>query len=102
MPARILQSALLAVCGGGVAILLGIGGTAVALAGLGAMALGTVLSAPGARGPGRGWWTLVAAGVLAAGAGEGLALVTGTFGGLLSALGVVTAMAGAFAGFPAE
>ncbi len=102
MPARVLQLALLIAASGAVALMIGFGGDLAALAGLGAMALGTVLAAPAAREAETRWWALLAAGTAVAGAGEALSLLTETFGGLVSAIGAIAALVAVVVAFPTE
>jgi hypothetical protein len=84
-------------------ILLRLFGTVVDVIGLVAIVAGTVLSAPYApdrAAPGRGWWTMLAAGALISIAAAPLALLAETAGGLLAVLGgVLVAIAVALA-FP--
>ena len=64
MSRRLVQGSLLLAGAGAVAILLVVLGTAADIAGLVAIVLGTVLTAPAGRGEGNGWWSLLAVGAL--------------------------------------
>jgi hypothetical protein len=100
---RPLQFALLLAGAGALVILLHLFGTAVAVIGLGAIVVGTVLSAPYAPAPsepGRGWWALLAAGALISVVAAPLALVAETAGGLLGVLGGVMVAIAVALGFP--
>lgn len=88
---------------GALVILLGLFGTVAAVIGLVAIVAGTVLSAPYApppSEPGRGWWTLLAAGAVISIAAAPLALVAETPGGLLAVLGGVLVAIAVALGFP--
>lgn len=100
MSPRLLQASLLIASIGAVVILLGLFGTAVSIAGLVAIALGTVLAAPAARDEGGGWWRLIAVGAALSVAGALLALVSETVGGLVAVLGGVAVITGSAIGFP--
>ena len=99
MPRARLRTALLIAGLGAVAVLVDLLGTAGAFAGVGLMALGTLLSAPAAPSPGRvdvNWWALLAVGSALALVGVPLGLALETPGGLLAGLGgalVVVAVA---------
>jgi hypothetical protein len=98
-----LQLALLLAGAGALVILLHLFGTAVAVIGLGAIVVGTIVSAPYApppSEPGRGWWTLLAAGALVSVVAAPLALVAETAGGLLGVLGGVMVAIAVALGFP--
>lgn len=100
---RPLQLALLLAGSGALVILLHLFGTAVAVIGLAAIILGTVISAPYAPAPsepGRGWWALLAAGALISLVAAPLALVAETAGGLLGVLGGVMVAIAVALGFP--
>lgn len=99
MNLRIFQAALLLAAAGAIAILLALG-TVPGLIGLAAIILGTLLAAPLGRGPGEGWWTLLAAGAALSVIGALVALLSEGFGGLLALLGGVAVVAGAAIGFP--
>ena len=62
MSTRLVQGALLLAGAGAVVVLLGVLGTAADVIGLGAIVLGTVLTAPIGRREDNGWWSLLAAG----------------------------------------
>jgi hypothetical protein len=100
MSLRLLQASLLIASAGAIAILLGLFGTAVSVAGLAAIVLGTVLAAPAVREEGGGWWRLLAAGAALSILGALLALVSETVGGLVAVLGGVAVVTGAAIGFP--
>jgi len=96
-----LRAALLVAGAGGIAILVGLAGTAGECAGLGAIAVGTVLAAPPGRGRGTGgWWPLLAAGCALAAVGVPLALAAETPGGLLAGIGASLAVIAAALGLP--
>jgi hypothetical protein len=103
MPRARLRVALLIAGLGAVLVLVDLFGTPGALAGVGLMALGTVLSAPGAPTPGRGevnWWALLAAGAALALIGVPLGLALETPGGLLAGLGGVLDVISVALGLP--
>ena len=56
MSRKLIQVALLIAAAGAVVILLGVLGTAADVIGLGAIVLGTLLTAPAGRREGNGWW----------------------------------------------
>jgi hypothetical protein len=96
--------ALLVIGGIGAALaliqLLGIAGS---LAGVGLMAICTVLTAPAAPEPGSGginWWALIAGGTGLALIGVPLGLLVEAPGGLLTAAGGGLAMVGVAFGYP--
>jgi hypothetical protein len=98
-----LRAALLIAGAGALVILVGMFGTAGDLSGLGAIALGTALSAPDAPGRGRSganWWALMLAGCALAAVGVPLALVAETPGGLLAGIGASLAVIAAALGLP--
>jgi hypothetical protein len=100
---RPLQLALFLAGAGALVILLHLFGTAVAVIGLAAIVIGTIVSAPYAPAPsepGRGWWTLLAAGALVSLVAAPLALVAETAGGLLGVLGGVMVAIAVALGFP--
>jgi len=99
MNLRISQGALLLAAAGAIVILLALG-TVAGLIGLAAILLGTLLTAPLGRGPGNGWWTLLAVGAVLSVIGALVALASEGFGGLLALLGGVAVVAGAAIGFP--
>jgi hypothetical protein len=81
-------------------ILLGLFGAVVELAGLGAIALGTVLAAPAVRRYGRGWWLLLVVGAALAGLGAAVSLLSDGLGGLLAVIGAAIVLTGTVLGFP--
>jgi hypothetical protein len=86
-----------------VVILLRLFGTVASLAGLAGIIAGTVLSAPYApqrSDPGRGWWTMLAAGAAITLIGAPLTLAAKTLGGLLAVLGCVLVAIAVALGFP--
>jgi hypothetical protein len=71
--------------------------------GVGGIVAGTVLSAPYApppSAPGRGWWTMLAAGAAITTVAAALTLVAETAGGLLAVLGCVLVAIAIALGFP--
>lgn len=100
MSTRLVQASLLISGAGAVVVLLGVLGTAADLAGLGAIVIGTVLTAPAGRRAGNGWWSMLAAGALLSVLGALLALVTDSVGGLVALLGGIVVVTGAAFGFP--
>ena len=100
MSVRFIQGALIVAAAGAVLMLVGVLGTTANLIGLAALALGTVLTAPAGRGPGNGWWSLMASGAALAVIGALLSLATDSVGGLIALIGGVAVLAGAAFGFP--
>ena len=100
MSARLLQASLLVAGVGAVVILLGVFGTAVDVAALGAIVLGTILTAPAGRSTGGDWWPLLAVGMILSVLGALLALATDSVGGLVALLGGILVVTGAAFGFP--
>ena len=100
MSVRFIQGALIIAAAGAVLMLVGVLGATANLIGLAALLLGTVLTAPAARGPGNGWWSLMAAGAALAVIGALLSLATDAVGGLIALIGGVAVLAGAAFGFP--
>jgi hypothetical protein len=95
--------ALLLAAAGAVVILLRLFGTTVSLIGLAGIIAGTVLSAPYApqrSDPGRGWWTMLAAGAVITLVGAPLTLAAKTLGGLLAVFGCVLVAIAVALGFP--
>jgi hypothetical protein len=96
----------LTLSGAGAALLLiGVLETAGDVAGLIAIVLGTVLSAPYAEHRGAtisGWWNMLAAGGLLALAGAPLTLAVESLGGLFTVLGGVLVAIAVGLGFPAR
>ena len=87
---------------GAIVILIGLFGAAGAFAGLAAIVLGMVVSAPEApQGGGEGvnWWALLAAGAVFCLVGVPLALVTETVGGLIAGLGAALTIIGVVFGW---
>jgi hypothetical protein len=96
------RASLILAAAGAALVLLGVGGTAAALAGLAAIVAGTVLAAPYAERPAAfdGWWMMLAAGAAAVLAGVPLELVAETPGGLLTALGGILVAVAVALGLP--
>ncbi len=97
---RVTEFALLLAAAGAIVIMLALFGTGVEIGGLVAIALGTVLAAPAARGPDGGWWSLLGAGAILSLAGPLVALAAAGLGGLVALLGGICVLAGAALGFP--
>ena len=97
---RVTQLALLIAPAGAVVIMLGLFGRGADIAGLIAIALGTVLAAPAGRGPDGGWWSLLATGALLSLAGGLVSLGSEGLGGLLALIGGVCVLVGSALGFP--
>ena len=100
---RALLVGLLAAGVGAVLVLLDLLGVVATVAGLGAIVLGTILTAPYAERPGaalRSWWTMLALGALVALLGAALELAVQALGGLLAVLGGAAVLAAAFLGYP--
>jgi hypothetical protein len=98
-----LRASLLLAAAGGIVLLVGLLGTAGDFSGLGAIALGTAVSALDAPGRGRAsanWWGLLAAGCLLTAVGVPLELVAETLGGLLAGIGASLAVIAAALGLP--
>jgi hypothetical protein len=93
---------------GAVVVLVPFLSTVVELAGVVAIVIGTVLTAPPpseGRGPEVGgvpWWKLLAAGAVFCVAGLPLSLVLETLGGLLAGIGGALALIGVVFGFPSN
>ena len=102
MNLRVTQFALILAGLAAVVIMVGLFDTAASLAALGAIVLATLLAAPAGRGPGGGWWTLMAAGTLLSGIGAIVAIFSEGAGGLIALLGGVAVVSGAAIGFPLE
>lgn len=102
MSPRLTQAALLLAGAGAVVILLGILGTAAGVAGLVAIVLGTILTAPAGRRPGNGWWSLLATGAVLSILGALLALAADSVGGLVALIGGIVVITGAAFGFPSR
>ena len=102
MSTRLIQFALLLAAAGAVVILLGVLGTGADVAGLAAIVVGTVLTAPAGRREGNGWWSLLAAGTVLSVLGALLALATDSVGGLIALIGGIVVITGAAFGFPSR
>ena len=102
MSTRLVQFALLLAGAGAVAILLGVLGTGADVAGLAAIVVGTVLTAPAGRREGNGWWSLLAAGSVLSVLGALLSLATDSVGGLVALIGGIVVITGAAFGFPSR
>ena len=98
-----LTAALAIAAAGAALLLIGVLGTVGEVAGLAAVIVGTVLAAPYSeqRGaPVASWWTMLAAGSLAALAGAPIGLAVESLGGLLTVLGGVLVAVGVALGYP--
>ncbi|MFN8113053.1 MAG: hypothetical protein U0R51_07615 [Solirubrobacterales bacterium] len=102
MSTRLTQVALLIAGAGAVVILLGVLGTAADVAGLAAIVVGAVLTAPAGRRQGNGWWSLLAVGAILSVLGALLALATESVGGLIALVGGIVVITGAAFGFPSR
>lgn len=102
MSTRLIQFALLLAAAGAVVILLGVLGTGADVAGLAAIVVGTVLTAPAGRREGNGWWSLLAAGSVLSVLGALLSLATDSVGGLVALIGGIIVITGAAFGFPSR
>ena len=100
MSTRLIQLALLLAGAGAVVVLLGVLGTGADIAGLAAIVVGTVLTAPAGRREGNGWWSLLASGMVLSVLGALLALATDSVGGLVALVGGIVVVTGAAFGFP--
>jgi hypothetical protein len=99
---RVTQFALLLATAASVVIIVGLFDTAASLFALGAVVFATLLAAPAGRGPGGGWWTLMAIGTLLSGIGAIVAIFSEGLGGLIALLGGVAVISGSAIGFPLE
>jgi len=100
---RQLQLSLLLAAAGAAVILLRPFGEVASYGGVAGIVAGAVLSAPyapRADEPGRGWWTMLAAGAAITLVGAALSLLVETLGGLLAVLGCVLVAIGVALGFP--
>jgi hypothetical protein len=100
---RALRLSLLLAAAGALVILLRLFGDTASFAGVAAIIAGVVLSAPYApppEAPGRGWWTMLAAGALITTVAALLSLITETAGGLLAVLGCVLVAIAVALAFP--
>ena len=102
MSPRLTRVALLIAGAGAVVILLGVLGTAAGIAGLAAIVIGTVLTAPAGRRPGNGWWSLLAVGMVLSLLGALLALAADSVGGLVALVGGIVVVTGVAFGFPSR
>ena len=75
-------------------------GTAVNLAGLAAILLATVLSAPAARDPSGRWWSLLGTGAVLSAAGALLSIASDTVGGVVSLIGGIAVLVAVAFGIP--
>lgn len=102
---RTLQISLLVAAAGAVVILLRLFGDDASFAGVFAIIAGTVLAAPYAPppgAPGRGWWTMLAAGAVITTIAAGVSFVAETAGGLGALVGCVLVVIAVALGFPAS
>jgi hypothetical protein len=97
---KLIQVALLIAGAGAVVILLGVLGTAADVIGLGAIVLGTVLTAPAGRHEGNGWWSMLAVGMILSVLGALLSLATDSVGGFVALIGGIVVITGSAFGFP--
>ena len=102
MNLRVTQFALILAAVAAVVIMVGLFDTAASLGALGAIVFATLLAAPAGRGPGGGWWTLLAIGTLLVGIGAIVAIFSEGAGGLIALLGGVAVVSGSAMGFPLE
>lgn len=100
MNLRVTQVALLLAAAAAILVMVDVLDTPVAIGALAVIVLGTLLAAPAGRGPGGGWWTLLAIGAVLSIAGAVLTLLSDTVGGLVALLGGVAVVSGAAMGFP--
>ena len=77
-------------------------GTPGSVAGLIAMVVGTVLTAPAAREGSAGWWGLLATGALVSFIAALVSLGSDTAGGVLALIGGFAVLLGAALGWPSE
>jgi len=96
----ITRLALLLAAGGAIMVMVGLPDALIGFAGLAAIALGTVLSAPAARGPGGGWWNLLASGAVLSAIGAVIALTSEGVGGLIALIGGAAVLVASTVGFP--
>ncbi len=102
---RTLQISLLVAAVGAVVILLRLFGDVASFAGVFAIIAGTVLAAPYAPptgAPGRGWWTMLAAGAAITTIAAGVSFAAKTAGGLGALVGCVLVVIAVALGFPAS
>lgn len=100
---RALRLSLFLAVAGALVILLRLFGDIASFAGVIAIIVGAVLSAPYAPppgAPGRGWWTMLAAGAAITTLAGAVSLAAETVGGLLAVLGCVLVAIAAALGFP--
>jgi hypothetical protein len=102
---RGLRLSLLLAAAGAAVILLRLFGDAASFAGVLAIVAGTVLSAPYAPppdSPGRGWWTMLAAGAAITAVAAAFTIVSDTIGGLLAVVGCVLVAIAVALAFPSR
>jgi hypothetical protein len=102
---RTLQISLLLAAVGAAVILLRLFGDVASFAGIFAIIAGTVLAAPYAPppgAPGRGWWTMLAAGAVITTISAGVSFAAETAGGLGALVGCVLVVIAVALGFPAS
>jgi hypothetical protein len=102
---RTLQISLLVAAVGAVVILLRLFGDVASFAGVFAIIAGTVLAAPyapPAGAPGRGWWTMLAAGAAITTIAAAVSFAAETAGGLGALVGCVLVVIAVALGFPAS
>jgi hypothetical protein len=95
---RSLQLALAAAAVGALLILLSLGGAIMSVVGLVLIVLGTVASAPFARGA--GWWRLLGIGAVLSLLAALIQLGNETLGGLVAVVGGILVLIGVSLGFP--
>lgn len=98
MSRRTPQIELLLAGAGAIVVMLGLD-TVASVAGLVAILLGTVLTAPAGRDPGRGWWGLLATGSVLSVLGAVVSPAADGVGGLLALLGGAAVLVGVVLGY---